>query len=139
MHAASGARAAVSQPILMIVPQPHSQALAGPGRRRLRSRVCHPLARQSPAQNTTGARRRRLSPVPRIPCRLGTRVEHGDGAPVLRPARYVIAYGDRPLLAVRDGVHALRLDAARGEEFTHGLPPPRTQAHLVLPLAPLLA
>src|SRR5262245_31345002 len=38
---------------------------------------------------------------------LGTCVENGDRAPVLRPAGNVVAHRDRPLLAVGDRAHAL--------------------------------
>src|SRR5262245_25848375 len=40
-------------------------------------------------------------------------VEHRDGAAVLRPARDVVAPRDRPFLAVRDGPHAVAVDATR--------------------------
>src|SRR5476651_1098414 len=47
--------------------------------------------------------------------------KHDDRTAVLRPARDVIANGDRPLFAVGYGAHASTLDAASGEIVTHGL------------------
>src|SRR5258706_1942254 len=46
----------------------------------------------------------------------GARVQHRDGAAVLRTARDVIAHRDRALLAVGDGPHPLGVDAARRHE-----------------------
>src|SRR6516164_9794982 len=56
------------------------------------------------------------------PARAGLRalIEHGHGTPILRPAGDVITHSDRPLLAVRDGAHALTRDAARHQIFAHG-------------------
>src|SRR5262245_15419795 len=52
---------------------------------------------------------------------LRTGVQHSDRAAVLRPAGDVVADRNRALLAVGDGAHAARIDAARGKERTHGL------------------
>src|SRR5258705_11805688 len=46
----------------------------------------------------------------------GARVQHRDGAAVLRPARDVIAHRDRAFLAVGDGPHPRGIDAARRQE-----------------------
>src|SRR5262245_38424196 len=48
-------------------------------------------------------------------------IEHRDGAAVLRPAGDVVAYRDRPFLAVGDRAHAADLDAARGKVVAHRL------------------
>src|SRR6266702_5374791 len=52
---------------------------------------------------------------------LGARVQHGDGTTVLRPAGDVVTDGHRALLAVGDRAHAVRIDAARGEERAYRL------------------
>src|SRR3954453_15546285 len=52
---------------------------------------------------------------------LRTRVQHRDGAAVLRPTGDVVADRDRAFLAVGNGAHAARIDATRGEVGTHRL------------------
>src|SRR5262245_26602079 len=52
---------------------------------------------------------------------LRTGVEHRDRAPVLRPARDVVAHRDRAFLAVGDRAHAAGVDAARNQIFAHRL------------------
>src|SRR5437588_12885263 len=90
------------------------------------------------SESTTGAARRRLLPSPTLSLRSGTGVEHRDGAPILRPAGYVVADGDRPLLAVGNGPHAMRLDPARGEIIVHRLRAPRAQRDIVFARAALV-
>src|ERR1041385_5826745 len=65
-------------------------------------------------------------------------VEHRDGAPVLRPARDVIAYGDRAFLTVGDGAHAVGGDAARDEIVAHRLRTPGAERDVVLAGAALV-
>src|SRR5690606_19495673 len=45
----------------------------------------------------------------------GPIIEHSLGAPILGPARDIVAHGNRPLLAERDGADALPVDAVLGE------------------------
>src|SRR5580658_8398736 len=51
---------------------------------------------------------------------LGALVEHGHGAAILRPAGNIVAQRHRPFLAVGDGAHAGRRDAARDQVLAHG-------------------
>src|ERR1700744_5930133 len=44
---------------------------------------------------------------------LRARVQHGNGAAILRPAGDVVADRDWPLLAVGDGAHPTLIDAVR--------------------------
>src|SRR5947199_7188832 len=89
------------------------------------------------SQNKTGAplgRRRSL----REWLSLGAGVQHRDGAAVLRPARDVIAHRDRAFLAVGDGAHSVRVDAARGEEGADRLRPARAERDVVFAGAALI-
>src|SRR5262245_12725547 len=65
-------------------------------------------------------------------------VEHRDGAAVLRPARDVVAHRDRPLLAVRDGAHAISVDAARDHIVAHRLRAAGAERDIVLARAALV-
>src|SRR5215831_1713923 len=62
---------------------------------------------------------------------LRTGTEHGHGAAILRPARNVVADRDRPLLAVGDRAHALRLHSARDQIVTHRLRTPGPERDVV--------
>src|ERR1700704_5315050 len=62
---------------------------------------------------------------------LGTGIEHGHDAAVLRPARNIIAYRDRTLLAVGDRAHALRRDAARDQIVAHRWRAPSAERDVV--------
>ncbi len=53
--------------------------------------------------------------------RSGAGVQHRDGAAVLRPAGDVVTDRHRTLLAVGDGAHTVRIDAARSEIAAHRL------------------
>src|SRR3977135_1627946 len=71
--------------------------------------------------------------------RSGAGVEHRHGAAVLRPARDVVTYRDRALLAVGDRAHAAGLHAARDEILTHRLGAPRAERNIVLARAALVS
>src|SRR6186713_232212 len=51
----------------------------------------------------------------------GAGVQHRDGATVLRPAGDIVTDSDRTFLAVGDGPHAVRIDAAGREIASHRL------------------
>src|SRR5262249_11512139 len=82
--------------------------------------------------NETGARRRRRRRRGELCGSAVAAVEHRDGTAVLRPAGDIVAHRDRPLLAVRDGAHAVAVDAARREIFAHGLSTAGAQRDVVL-------
>src|SRR3954463_9894174 len=63
--------------------------------------------------------------------RSGTGVQHRDGATVLRPAGDVVTDRDRALLAVGDGAHPARVDAARGEIGADRLGAARAKRNIV--------
>jgi hypothetical protein len=65
-------------------------------------------------------------------------VEHHHSASVLRPAGDIVAHCYWALLAVRNRVHALRIDAARSEIVTHGLCAPSAQRNVVFTCAALV-
>src|SRR5580692_7048542 len=74
---------------------------------------------QSKTQSGPKQRRRPKAPAANsrsYEAALRARVQHRDRAAVLRPARNVVADRDRALLAVGDGTHPARIDAARGHE-----------------------
>src|SRR5438270_400982 len=51
----------------------------------------------------------------------GAGVQHRDRAAVLRPAGDVVAHRDRALLAIGDGAHPVRVDAAGSQEGAYRL------------------
>ena len=59
-------------------------------------------------------------------------------APVLRPARNVVADGDRPLLAVGDRAHACRAHASAGEIGLHRHGPAGAKGDVVFARTPLV-
>src|SRR5262245_34225340 len=70
--------------------------------------------------------------------RSGACVEDSDRAPVLRPARNIVADRDWPFLAVVDRAHAMGLDTARGEKVAHGLRAPCPECDVVFAGAALV-
>src|SRR5580658_519596 len=75
----------------------------------------------APNMRTAPYRRRSLKIAPENRSALRALVEHRDGAPVLRPAGNIVTQRHRPFLAVGDGAHALRRDAAGDQVLAHRL------------------
>src|SRR6202171_2866470 len=70
--------------------------------------------------------------------RLRALIERRPRAAVLRPAGNLTASRERRLLAVGDGAHALRRDAARRQIFAHRLRPARAERDVVFAGAALV-
>src|SRR5215470_8343903 len=85
------------------------------------------LAARWGSRDRSGPLRRALV----LGARLGATIEHCLGAPVLRPARDVVAHRNRPLLAVGDGTDATGVDAVAGQEIPHRLGAPGAEGDVV--------
>src|SRR5260370_37744542 len=85
----------------------------------------------SPACKTQPAPKGAGCPLSPVLGRSGAAVEHRHRAAVLRPTGYVVADGDRTLLAIGNGPHALRVDAVRGEIVSHRLRAPSAERDVI--------
>src|SRR5512145_40874 len=96
------------------------------------------IGKRSGCPNNNRRPKAPVVPFPRVLPPLRTGIHHCYPAPVLRPARKVATDCDRPLLAVGDRPHAMRLDATRGQIFAHGLGTARAERDVVLARAALV-